>query len=322
MIQETLHEHRPSRNEQFADTVTLFNQALDSFVARIRQDRYILAVILFGSLSHDTVWRKSDIDIMLVGRDEVPVRMFSLVEHGVNIHATLYSRSQFKKGIEGALHGTAMHSSFTLSTLLYTSDDTIRAYYDGVRQLGARDRQLRLLVAGHSALYTHAKAEKWLVTRNDLEYAFLWIMYTIEHLARIEVLLHDQLTSREVIPQALKLNPTFFRTIYTDFIQKPKDAACIRMVIDQIGDYIDQKVLVLFGPILEYLEREGGVRTTGEIDNYFRNQIQELTLVLVYEWLADKDILRKVPSPVRLTRKSQITLDEAAYYYDGHPKTT
>jgi hypothetical protein len=37
----------------------------------------------------------------------------------------------------------------------------------------------------------------------------------------------------------------------------------------------------------------------------------------VYEWLADKGIIQKVPSPLRLTQKSQVVVDEAAYYYDG-----
>ena len=36
------------------------------------------------------------------------------------------------------------------------------------------------------------------------------------------------------------------------------------------------------------------------------------------EWLADKNIIRKVPSPARLTERSPVAVvDEAAYYYDG-----
>ena len=46
MLRDILHEQRPSRNETFADTVALFNSALDAFVARVRQDRYIVAAIL------------------------------------------------------------------------------------------------------------------------------------------------------------------------------------------------------------------------------------------------------------------------------------
>jgi RNA polymerase sigma factor (sigma-70 family) len=320
MVQEILREKRPSRNEQFVETVALFNEALESFIGKVRQDRYIIAAILFGSLSHDTVWRKSDIDIMLVGREEKPIKEFYLVENGVNIHAILFPRSKFKQSIEGALQGSLLHSSFALSTLLFTTDDTIRAYYQDVRSVGSHDRQMRLMIAGSAALYTLAKAEKWFITRKDLSYSFLWIMYTIEHLARIEVLLNDEVTSREVIPQALKINPTFFNQVYLDLIHRQKDEATIQQTLDLINAYIDRKLYLLFGPILEFLSQAGGIRTTTELDSYFKKQVQECTLCNVYEWLADKNIIQKVPSPLRLTQKSQITVDEAAYYYDGGEK--
>jgi RNA polymerase sigma factor (sigma-70 family) len=210
MVRETLRERRPSRNEQFADVVALFTAALDSFVERVKQDRYVIAAILFGSLSHDTVWRKSDIDIILVGRDERPVTHFSLVENGVNIHALMYPRSKFKQVIEGSLHGSFFHSSFALSTLLFTTDDSIRAYYQDVRRVGSHDRQMRLMSAGSWAVAMQAKAEKWLVTRGDVAYSFLYITRTLEPLATIEVLLHDELTTREVVPHAARLNPAQF----------------------------------------------------------------------------------------------------------------
>jgi RNA polymerase sigma factor (sigma-70 family) len=317
MVRETLQARRPSRNEQFAETVALFNAALDAFVARIRQDRYIIAAILFGSLAYDTVWRKSDIDIMLVGREEKPIKDFCLVENGVNIHAFLIPRSKFKHMIEGSLQGSFMHSSFALSTLLFTTDDSIRAYYDNVRSIGSHDRQMRLMAAGSSALHTLAKAEKWLLTRHDVAYSFVWLMYTANNLAEIEVLLHGELTSREVLPHALRLNPTFFKRVYADLINQPKDEAAIQQALDLINAYIESKTDLLFGPILEYLGQQGGIRTTTELDAYFKQQVQVASLSNVYEWLADKGIIQKVPAPVRLTPKSQVTVDEAAYYYDG-----
>lgn len=320
MVRETLQEKRPSRNEQFADTVALFNTALESFISKVKQDRYIIAAILFGSLSHDTVWRKSDIDIMLVGREEKPTKSFALVENGINIHAILIPRSKFKQAVEGSLQGEFMHSAFSLSTLLFTTDDTIREYYLNVQTIGSRDRQLRLITAGSAALATLAKAEKWLYTRKDVSYSFLWIMYTIQQLATIEVLLNNEVTRREVIQQALKINPTFFNRVYYDLIHQKKDEETIQQALDTINGYIDDKILLLFGPILEFLGDAGGVRTTTEMDAYFKKQVQVDTLSNVYEWLADKGIFQKVPSPVRLTVKSQIEVDEAAYYYDGGGK--
>jgi uncharacterized protein len=308
----------PPNEEPLAETAARFREALEAFVEKVKQDRYIIAAILFGSLSHDTVWRKSDIDLVLIGREEKPVSDFCLVENGVNIHAALYPRSQFKKAIEGSLQGAFWHSSFALSTLLFTKDDTIRAYYEDVRRIGSHDRQMRLMGAGSAALYTLAKAEKWLLTRGDVSYSFLWIMYTIENLATIEVLLHGELTSREVIPHALKLNPAFFYPAYEALIQQPKDEAAIRQALDAINEYIGTKRSVLFGPILEYLAQEGGIRTTSDLNGYFKNQVRgQGMLSMAYEWLADTGILQKVPAPRRLTPKSQVTVDEAAYYYDG-----
>lgn len=318
MVRETLQEQRPSHDERFAETVALFNEALESFVGKVKQDRYIIAAILFGSLSHDTVWRKSDIDVILVGREEKPVRGFNLVESGVNIHAVLYPRSKFKQELEGSLQGSFMHSSFALSTLLFTTDDSIRAYYEDVRRIGPRDRQLRLMGAGGHALVTLAKAEKWLLTRGDVSYSFLWIMYTVARLAEIEVLLRGELTSREVVPQALKLNPAFFNKVYYDLIHTKKDEVTIQRALDLINGYIGGKVDLLFGPVLEYLKREGGVRTTTELDDYFGKQVQgDCYVGTICEWLADEGIVQKVPSPLRLTHKSQVVVDEAAYYYDG-----
>ncbi len=317
IVRDTLKDKRPSRNPQFAHTVKLFNEALESFVTKVKQDRYIIAAILFGSLSHDTVWAKSDIDIMLVGREEKPGRGFSLIENGVNIHATLWPRSKFKQALEGSLQGGMMHSSFALSTLLFTTDDTIRAYYQDARKIGGRDAQLRMLVAGHNALYTLAKAEKWLYTRKDVAYSFLWLMYCVNDLAEIEVLLHGELTSREVIPQALKLNPSFFNKVYLDLVNAKKDEAVVQRAIDLVNAYIDSKIYSLFGPVLDYLREAGGTLTTSELDAYFKKQVQQDTLSGVYEWLAFKGVIQKVPSPVRLTQRSSVTLDEAAYYYDG-----
>jgi RNA polymerase sigma factor (sigma-70 family) len=318
MVRETLHEKRPSRNEQFAETVALFNEALESFIARVKQDRYIIAAILCGSLSHDTVWRKSDIDLVLISREEKSNEGYCLVENGVNIHANVMPRSKFKQLTEGSLQGSFWNSYFSLSTLLYTTDESIRAYYQNVQTVGAYDRQMQMIKAGGGALATLAKAEKWLYVRKDVTYSFLWIMYTIQYLAEIEVLANSIVPRREVIPQALKLNPQFFGKVYVDLVHGTKSEETIQQAINLITEYLDCKTYDLFGPVLEYLSQEGGVRSTTELDLYFRKQVQtDWPLSNIYEWLADKGIIQKVPNPVRLTQKSQITVDEAAYYYDG-----
>ena len=47
--------------------------ALEVLVEQVKQDRSVLAAILCGSLSHDKVWAKSDIDLVLVTIDDKKV---------------------------------------------------------------------------------------------------------------------------------------------------------------------------------------------------------------------------------------------------------
>lgn len=304
-----------------------FETALEAFVERARQDRHILAAILFGSLSYDRVWEKSDIDLMVVTRDDKDLyrkksddadeKSAALVEHDVNIHVFMQPRSEFRKMIEGALQSSFMHSAFAKSRLLFTHDETIRELYDDIQQLRMRDRQIQLLRAGTSVLPSLYKAEKWFHVRHDLNYSFLYIMYCVTGLAQIEVFLHHQLAGREVIQQAMALNPVFFNAIYTDLINTPKTDDTIAAALGLINQYFEEKISLLFQSIMDYLAEEGSVRSVTDIETYFENQMNVREVTTACEWLADKDIITKVSSPMRLTVKSNVEYEEMAFYYEG-----
>ena len=131
-----------------------FNDALRALIAEVKQDRSILAAILCGSLSHDTVWEKSDIDLVLVTVDDrlVPAGDVALYADGVNIHALLVPRAEFRKAVEGSLRNSFLHSFLAKGRLLYTHDPTIADLCASLRDLGERDRQLQLLRAATCAL--------------------------------------------------------------------------------------------------------------------------------------------------------------------------
>jgi predicted nucleotidyltransferase len=302
-----------------ADVRQRYKEALDVLVEKLKQDPYILAAILFGSLSYDTVWEKSDIDLILIGKDEKkPNRYFSLVQDGINVHAILFPRSKFRQWLEGGLQGSFVHSSFVRSTLLFSRDETFREFYENTSRVGARDRELQLMLKANWLLALLTKSEKWLVVKKDPAYSFLWLLYAVTELANIEVILHNEVPGREVIHQALKLNPEFFGAIYTDMVHGEKSEATMRRALKLVDDYLDEKIYLLFKPILDYLAEEGGIRTTWEMNEYFKKQVQTQGLDIAYEWLADRGIISKVPQPLRLHEKSPITVDEAAYYYDDH----
>src|SRR5262249_33839529 len=118
-----------------------YENALESLMEKVRQDHTILAAILLGSLAYDTVWEKSDIDLRLVTHEAKLQRAnYSLVEDGINIHAFLQTRSEFKKTLEGAVHSSFMHFLLMKGRILFSRDDTLQELFENRHHMGARDR--------------------------------------------------------------------------------------------------------------------------------------------------------------------------------------
>jgi hypothetical protein len=296
-----------------------FTEALDHLVAQVKGDRTILAAILCGSLSHDTVWAKSDIDLALITIDDKKAETGSLalLTGGVNVHAFLIPRAEFRKTVEGAVRNSFMHSLLAKGRLLYTHDPTIGDLCEKLHEIGERDMQVQLLSAATHAVGSIYKAHKWLITRGDLDYAALWILYAATPLARIEVIGARLLADREVIPQALKLNPTFFRTIYSDLLNRKKTRAGVQGALDAVDRYLADRTDVLFRPVLNYLREVGEARSATEIEADFKRRFNIEGITAACEYLADRGLIGTASTPVQLTKRSNIQVLELAFVHLG-----
>jgi hypothetical protein len=294
-----------------------FSAALDELIGEIRKDRSVLAAILCGSLSHDAVWEKSDIDLGLITVDggKAERESVALNAGGINVHAFLMPRAEFRRTVEGAVRNSFIHSLLAKGRLLYTHDETIEALCARLREIGERDTRVQLLAAASAALGPIDKAHKWLVTRGDLDYSALWILYAATSLARVEILAARQLADREVIPQALKLNPVFFRRIYSELLNGKKTRKQVEAALAAIDDYMAERAAAVFAPVLDYLQEESEARSTTEIDHHFRRHFNVECASAACEYLADLGMIGKVSLPVQLTKKSNVMLQEQAFVH-------
>ena len=294
-----------------------FAAALDSLVTQIKGDNSILAAILCGSLSHDTVWAKSDIDLLLVTIDDrkVETSTLALYSDDVNVHTILIPRAKFRATVEGAVHNSFVHSLLAKGRLIYTHDTTIADLCARLREIGRRDIELQLLRAAIHALPPLYKAHKWLVTRGDLDYTALWILYAATPLAEIEVIGAGLLVDREVIPRALTLNASFFKTIYVDMLNAKKTVKTVRAALDAADGYLADRTQMLFGPVLEHLREAGEARSCTEIEDHFRRHFDVEGVTTACEYLADRGIIGKASTAVRLTRRSHVDVQELAFFH-------
>jgi len=298
-----------------------FSSALDTLVAHVQQDRSILAALLCGSLSHDVVWAKSDIDLVLVTIDDSKVASgeIALYANGVNVHAFLIPRGEFRRTVDGSVQNSFMHALLAKGRLLYTHDETIARLCEGLHALGARDQEIQLLRAATGALPAVYKAHKWLVTRGDLDYTALWILYSAGSLAQVEVIGAGMVADREVLPRAMTLNPALFATIYTSLLNTKKSRPSVEAALEAVDRYLAARAPTLFAPVISYLREAGEARSCAEIENHFVRHFDVSHVTTACEYLADQGLIGKVSTPARLTKKSNIEVQELAFVYLADP---
>jgi uncharacterized protein len=238
----------------------------------------------------------------------------ALYADGINVHAMLMARTEFRKTVEGSIRNGFQHSFLAKGRLLYTHDQTIATLCEQLHVIGERDVQIQLLNAASGALPPVYKAHKWFRTRGDLEYTALWILYAATPLAKIEALSARRLIDREVILQAMELNPQFFKTIYTDLLNTKKTTRNVKAALSAIDQYLSERARDLFAPVIEYLREVGEARSATEIEDHFKRNFGVTYVTGVCEYLADQGIIGKAQLPVRLTKKSNVTIEELAFF--------
>jgi hypothetical protein len=219
--------------------------------------------------------------------------------------------------VEGSIRNSFMHSLLAKGRLLYTHDDTIRDLCARLGEIGERDTKLQLLRAAMHALGPIDKAHKWLLTRSDLDYAALWILYAATPLAQIEIISRRLLADREVLPQAMKLNPAFFKVIYADLLNSKKTRIKVEMALETIDHYLSTRAEALFAPVIDHLRDIGEARSCTEIETHFQRTLDVRGVSVACEYLVDRGILGKASTAVRLTKKSNVDVQELAFFYLG-----
>lgn len=307
--------------------LTRYRTALDSFVEKLRQDRYVLAAVRIGSLAEAVIWRREGIRLWIIETDGVSRRHASdgkeerlfrtLVESGVDLHAEIIPRSRFKRMIEGSSRTAFSHSFFAHRTLLFTHDESIVRWFEETNRLAGKDQNNELLIAATWVAHGALHAEKLLVLRQEMDLTFQELLGTAWGLAALEIVRHGEVWEEGIIHRARELNPELFGEIYDGLLAGPRTPEHLRAVLDRIHREFDGHLESCFEPLLRFLKKEGGLVPLSRIADHFAyGQLYPWHLKAACHWLEKKGIVDKFAAPYRLTTKSRVELEEPAYVYE------
>jgi len=282
-------------------------------------DPTLIGLYVYGSARRGDVWSHSDIDAVFVTSDESrPWQVHVLVEDGIYIDAEICSRSHFRRIHEQSLRGSTIHAIFSSGKLIYAAEPTLREYLDHATKVAQRDVELlRLRLAVELAGSLHL-AEKALSFRRDAVTGFLRIVACLQGRARLELLAHGEPLRRDAVARACELNPDF-ESLHRTAIAAHESADDLIAVHRTLKNELRANAQTLHKPLLDYLREERRVHTMFEIHRAIgeRANLSGISLALACNELADLGLIERTTHPVRLTRRSRVEFEEAAYFCGG-----
>lgn len=306
------------------EKVARFEAALNQLIERLAEDRYVLAAVLVGSLSEETIWDRESLGLWIIEADGVTRRLRSdgnderifriLVENGINIHAEVIPRSRFKQMVEGASRTAFSCNFFAERKIVYSVDPSIDKWFKQANTVAVKDQEKELLAFSTWTIHAHAHAKQRLEIQGDIELARQEVLGAAHSVAHTEIIRQGKVWEQDVIYKAIDGNPELFKTIYLDVLSNRKSPTVLTAALDAIDAYLDEHYKAHLKPLLGYLKKENRVVPLSEISDYFAfSQIHPGHVASACEWLERKGHLEKLSAPFKLTKRSLEQVEEPAY---------
>ena len=135
----------------------------------------------------------------------------------------------------------------------------------------------------------------------------------------MEIISRRLLADREVLPQALKLNPAFFQIVYAELLNTKKTPKNVKAALAALENYVRERAATLFAPVLEHLREVREARSCTEIESHFERNFGVSGVTTACEYLADQGLIGKAATAVRLTKRSNVDVQELAFFHLGEP---
>ena len=314
--------------ESDAEKTARFERALKHLIDRVSADRYVLAVVLVGSLSEETIWDRESLGLWIIEADGVSRRLRSdgedervrriLVEDGINIHAEIIPRSRFKKMVEDSSRTAFSCNFFAERRLVYCDDPSIDSWFDKANTVATKDQEKELLTFSTWTIHAHRHARKRLEIKGDIELAKQEVLWAAHSVAHTEIIRQGEVCEQDLIYRAIDGDPDLFQVIYLDVLSKRKSKKILSTALDAIDAYLDKHYKAHLKPLLSYLKKQNRVVPLSEISDHFAfSQLYPWHLESACEWLERKGRLEKLSAPFKLTKRSGEQVEEPAYFLDA-----
>lgn len=312
-MQKSVDVSRPMTADEAHAIAARYEEALHSFIGKLKDDPNIVAVVLEGSLAYDRVWQKSDMDVTVIIRDQaITTKSYCVDEDDIPINIYLTTRTEFRRLMEKSRGGGMTHSMFARAKLVYTKDDSLYGLLEDVKRLGDGDIERMFFEYSCWLIGDMEKIEKWLVVRDDVRYAQLYVLKAADVLANMYLILKGIAPNRESVLRVMEIDPDFIAPYYARPLSGAMSREEVLSALSGMRAFLEAHVDLLMNCALRHME-DGEEKTVTMLTKYF--DIDSHGIYHVFDFLCALGEMDKVSQTIRITPKGRKQVEEVAFVY-------
>ena len=126
--------------------------------------------------------------------------------------------------------------------------------------------------------------------------------------------LRTKAVGHHVLHHVQVLNLRFFKVVYCDLLNTKKTRPAVEAALAAIDEYLRKRAATIFAPIIEHLTEVGEARSATEIEDHFQRNFDVSEVTTACEYLADQGVIGKASTSTRLTKRSNVDVQELAFF--------
>lgn len=295
-------------------TILQYQKAFTSIVDRLKGNRSILAVMVFGSMVTGDLWDESDIDLFVIFDEKMgEIKNIYTEEKGVPVHIKIMSKNKFLQLYDEDIRGGFIHRIFASSRLVFSKDMDITMKYDNGRYYPDLDRERWNMVYLGNLLKSVGLCKKYL-QNNGIFTAYTASVRSLEEFAKLFVNSSGYMISKDAMTMAMNLSSSFKDCVEKLFFNDDKNKEeIINSTLLYIQNSIDASIRNYSGVLIDFMNEKDSFLSAEDIENDRLFNSYDINMEEILNKLWEKNIIKKETRDYK-TEEGKVLFKENVYF--------
>ena len=270
--------------------IRAYQEACDIALNKFKKNSQVIAIVVYGSIISGDIWEKSDIDFLVITKEESKTDTIHSKIHDVLMHINYISRDIFIDSYNNILKGGTFHKAFYMGKLV-TTDKDIEEVYNAIRFYSDRDKSIRNIEILCNLLKSVHYAKKYITTGKH-ETAFQWCVEVLKNYARIIMNSNGHITDNDILSYAVHMNSNVEKIFVVLNDDKPLIGR-LHNLIEATDKFISQNIELISQPIIQYLKQIKIPLSSAELKNSDEFRLIDTDFNILMSTLSSMKIIKE-----------------------------